>query len=65
MFTSVPELLDDIDKYVDQHNVKPQPFIWAESLATPCARSYGANARLSSRQNEALHSLEAVRRGGR
>ena len=39
VFTSVPELIQAIDGYIDHHNIKPKPFIWTEVLATSCRRS--------------------------
>jgi transposase len=55
VFTSVPELVTAINKYVAQHNTKPKPFIWTKSARDILQKVIRANARLSSKQNETLH----------
>jgi len=55
VFTSVPELVAAIDKYVALHNTKPKPFIWAKSAADILQRVIRANARLSSKQYATLN----------
>lgn len=55
VFTSVPELVAAIDKYVAHHNTDPKPFIWTKSARDILQKVIRANSRLSSRQNETLH----------
>lgn len=55
VFTSVPELVAAIDEYIAHHNTKPKPFIWTKSARDILQKVIRANARLSSKQNEALH----------
>jgi transposase len=55
VFTSVPELVTAIDKYVAHHNTKPKPFIWTKSAADILQKVIRANSRLSSKQNATLH----------
>jgi len=55
VFTSVPELTAAIDEYIAHHNTKPKPFIWTKSARDILQKVIRANARLSSKQNEALH----------
>lgn len=55
VFTSVPELITAIEKYVAHHNTKPKPFIWTKSAADILQKVIRANARLSSKQNATLH----------
>jgi transposase len=55
VFTSVPELVAAIDEYIAHHNTKPKPFIWTKSARDILQKVICANARLSSKQNEALH----------
>jgi transposase len=56
VFTSVPELVSAIDEYVAHHNTNPKPFIWTKSARDILQKVIRANARLSSKQNETLHS---------
>jgi len=55
VFTSVPELVTAIDEYVAHHNIDPKPFIWTKSARDILQKVIRANARLSSKKNEALH----------
>ena len=55
VFTSVPELVTAIDKYVAHHNTNPKPFIWTRSARDILQKVIRANSNLSSKQNEALH----------
>jgi transposase len=55
VFTSVPELTAAIGEYIAHHNTKPKPFIWTKSARDILQKVIRANARLSSKQNEALH----------
>ncbi|MHB8388475.1 MAG: IS630 family transposase [Acidobacteriaceae bacterium] len=55
VFTSVPELIDAIDEYIDHHNTKPKPFIWTKSARDILQKVIRANSRLSSKQNATLH----------
>lgn len=48
-FTSVKDLIQCIEKYIDQHNENPTPFVWAasadqilEKVASFCRRTYDA-----------------------
>ena len=55
VFTSVPELVTAIDKYIDHHNINPKPFIWTKSARDILQKVIRANSRLSSKQNASLH----------
>ena len=55
VFTSVPELIGAIDKYIAHHNTKPKPFIWTKSARDILQKVIRANSRLSSKQNATLH----------
>ena len=55
VFTSVPELVAAIEQYIAEHNADPKPFIWTKSARDILQKVIRANARLSSKQNEALH----------
>jgi hypothetical protein len=55
VFTSAPELVGAIEQYIVEHNANPKPFIWTKSARESRQKVIRANARLSSRQNEALH----------
>ncbi len=55
VFRSVPELIHAINRYVDAHNANPKPFIWTAKAKDTLQKVIRANARLSSKQNEALH----------
>jgi transposase len=55
VFRSVPELISAIDHYVDHHNENPKPFIWTSKANDILQKVIRANAKLSSKQNEALH----------
>ena len=55
VFTSVPGLIHTIENYIALHNEKPKPFIWTASAKDILQKVIRANARLSSKQNEALH----------
>jgi transposase len=55
VFTSVPELVAAIEKYIAHHNINPKPFIWTKSARDILQKVIRANSRLSSKQNETLH----------
>jgi hypothetical protein len=55
VFTSVPELIETIDRYIARHNQQPKPFIWTASAKDILEKVVRANRRLSSKQNDALH----------
>jgi transposase len=55
VFTSVPELIRTIERYIDQHNQQPKPFIWTASANDILEKVVRANRRLSAKQNDALH----------
>lgn len=55
VFRSVPELIDAIETYVEHHNEDPKPFIWTAKAKDILQKVIRANAKLSSKQNEALH----------
>lgn len=55
VFTSVPELVDTIDRYIATHNQQPKPFIWTATANDILQKVVRANRRLSSKQNDALH----------
>lgn len=55
VFRSVPELVLAIEHYVAHHNEQPKPFIWTAKAKDILQKVIRANARLSSKQNEALH----------
>ena len=55
VFRSVQELTDAIDEYIGLHNENPKPFIWTAKARDILAKVMRANARLSSKKNEALH----------
>ena len=55
VFCSVPELISAIKHYVDHHNQNPKPFIWTAKANDILQKVIRANAKLSSKQNDALH----------
>jgi len=55
VFTSVPDLIDAIEGYIDHHNENPKPFIWTAKANDILQKVIRANRRLSSKQNGALH----------
>ena len=55
VFRSVPELIAAIHGYLATHNKNPKPFIWTAKAHDILQKVIRANARLSSKQNEALH----------
>jgi transposase len=55
VFRSVPDLIATIDAYIADHNSHPKPFIWTAKANDILQKVIRANARLSSKQNEALH----------
>ena len=55
VFTSVPELINGIEEYIEQHNENPKPFIWTAKANDILQKVVRANRRLSSKQNDALH----------
>jgi transposase len=55
VFRSVPELIAAIDAYIAEHNTAPKPFIWTAKAKDILQKVIRANARLSSKQKEALH----------
>ena len=44
VFTSVPDLVKAIEKYIAHHNVKPKPFIWTKSARDMLQKVIRANA---------------------
>jgi transposase len=62
VFTSVPELIAAIDKYVAHHNTKPKPFIWTKSTARACREGLGLiGAGMASRPPSAERRVNASR----
>ena len=55
VFGSVPELIAAIEHHVATHNENPKPFVWTAKARDILQKVIRANARLSSKQNEALH----------
>ncbi|WP_010637365.1 IS630 family transposase, partial [Acidithiobacillus thiooxidans] len=55
VFTSVPELIQAIEKYIDHHNTHPKPFIWTKTARDILQKVIRANSHLSSKQNATLH----------
>jgi len=55
VFHSVAELVAAIEHYVATHNKDPKPFVWTAKARDILQKVIRANARLSSKQNEALH----------
>jgi transposase len=55
VFRSVPELITAIEHYVTHHNENPKAFIWTAKAKDILQKVIRANAKLSSKQNEALH----------
>ncbi len=55
VFRSVPELIPAINGYVDVHSANPKPFIWTAKAKGILQKVIRADARLGSKQNEALH----------
>lgn len=55
VFRSVPDLVSAIEGYVADPNTQPKPFIWTAKAKDILQKVIHANARLSSKQNEALH----------
>ena len=46
VFRSLEELIEALDSYVDQHNVKPKPFIWTAKATDILAKVMRAKATL-------------------
>lgn len=57
VFRSVPDLSKAIAEYIAVHNRNPKPFIWTAKANDLLQKVIGANRRLGSRTNEALHWL--------
>lgn len=55
VFRSVPELTAAIEHYVAHHHEQPKPFIRTAKADDILQKVIRANAKLSSKQNEALH----------
>jgi transposase len=55
VFTSVPSLIEAINKYVELHNENPNPIIWTAKAQDILQKVMRANGRLSAKQNGALH----------
>jgi len=55
VFTSVPELIEAIDGYIEHHNKNPKPFIWTKTARDILQKVIRANSRLGSKQNATLH----------
>ena len=56
MFRSVGELVTAIEQYVSVHNKDPKRFVWTAKANDILQKVIRVNSRLSSKQNEALHS---------
>jgi len=54
-FRSVGEFVDAIEHYITVHNEEPKPLEWTAKANDILQKVIGANSRLSSKQNEALH----------
>lgn len=55
VFSSVPELIESINNYIEQHNQNPKAFIWTAKAKDILEKVVRANRKLSSKQNDALH----------
>jgi len=55
VFTSVPDLVSAIDKYMAHHNTNPKPFIWTKTARDILQKVIRANAKLSSKKNASPH----------
>ncbi|MBU2794772.1 IS630 family transposase, partial [Acidithiobacillus thiooxidans] len=55
VFTSVPELIQAIEGYIDHHSTHPKPFIWTKTARDILQKVIRANSHLSSKQNATLH----------
>ena len=55
IFTSVPELIETIDGYINKHNKNPKPFIWTAKANDILEKVVRANQHLSSKQNKTLY----------
>jgi transposase len=55
VFRSVNELVAAIQHHIATHNKNPTPFVWTAKARDILQKVIRANARLSSKQNEALH----------
>jgi transposase len=51
VFPSVPELINTIENYVENHNRDPQPFIWTARASDILAKVVTARARLNKLQS--------------
>lgn len=47
VFRSIPELIDTIDAYIEQHNRDPKPFIWTARATDILAKVVRARARIN------------------
>ena len=55
VFTSVKELTEAIEEYIQIQNKKPKPFIWTAKAKDILEKVIRANSHLSSKQNTTLH----------
>lgn len=55
VFRSVPELTKAIKEFIAIRNKNPKPFVWTAKANDILQKVIRANARLSSKKNEALH----------
>jgi transposase len=55
VFRSVPELVEAIEQYIATHNQNPKPFVWTAKANDILQKVIRANARIGSKNNEALH----------
>ena len=55
VFRSVTELICAIEQYIATHNQNPKPFVWTARANDILQKVIRANARIGSRNNQALH----------
>jgi transposase len=51
VFHSVPELIEAIERYIEQHNRDPKPFIWTARASDILAKVTKARAKLNKFQS--------------
>ncbi|MDD2750793.1 MAG: hypothetical protein PHX24_12005, partial [Acidithiobacillus sp.] len=56
VFTSVPELIQAIEGYIDHHNIHPKPFIWTKTARDILQKVIRTNSHLSSKKDATLHN---------
>jgi len=52
VFRSVPDLIDTIERHIDQHNQDPKPFIWTAKATDILAKVSRARAKLNKVQSD-------------